>query len=209
MNVTIHVYSSSLNNNTQWHRCNRKICDPGLTSFEPEALGNLVEGIDFHRFYFENCKCVQAKKTKSQEMPVAPCTWSFSVCVSPQCFLRTASPSTPPSWTLTCTWSEKTPPASPTSASLSLWMDRAGRAAPSRRRLACGTAGTPNGRTFISTAPVRRLPLSNEGDALDLYMFTFVFTLELLVWIQICFTDCFGCFGCCQNGFWTDLDTRI
>ncbi|XP_062305856.1 calcium/calmodulin-dependent protein kinase type II delta 1 chain isoform X3 [Osmerus eperlanus] len=31
-----------------------KICDPGLTSFEPEALGNLVEGTDFHRFYFEN-----------------------------------------------------------------------------------------------------------------------------------------------------------
>nr|XP_046185442.1 calcium/calmodulin-dependent protein kinase type II delta chain-like isoform X1 [Oncorhynchus gorbuscha] len=31
-----------------------KICDPGLTSFEPEALGNLVEGTDFHKFYFEN-----------------------------------------------------------------------------------------------------------------------------------------------------------
>ncbi|XP_039904704.1 calcium/calmodulin-dependent protein kinase type II subunit beta isoform X2 [Simochromis diagramma] len=31
-----------------------KICDPGLTSFEPEGLGNLVEGMDFHRFYFEN-----------------------------------------------------------------------------------------------------------------------------------------------------------
>ncbi|XP_067370885.1 calcium/calmodulin-dependent protein kinase type II subunit gamma isoform X16 [Channa argus] len=31
-----------------------RICDPGLTSFEPEALGNLVEGMDFHRFYFEN-----------------------------------------------------------------------------------------------------------------------------------------------------------
>ncbi|KAM4714697.1 calcium/calmodulin-dependent protein kinase type II delta 1 chain isoform 1-T1 [Anableps anableps] len=31
-----------------------KICDPGLTSFEPEALGNLVEGTEFHRFYFEN-----------------------------------------------------------------------------------------------------------------------------------------------------------
>ncbi|XP_072232779.1 calcium/calmodulin-dependent protein kinase type II delta 1 chain isoform X2 [Leuresthes tenuis] len=31
-----------------------KICDPGLTSFEPEALGNLVEGTDFHRFFFEN-----------------------------------------------------------------------------------------------------------------------------------------------------------
>ncbi|MED6273994.1 Calcium/calmodulin-dependent protein kinase type II delta 1 chain [Characodon lateralis] len=31
-----------------------KICDPALTSFEPEALGNLVEGTEFHRFYFEN-----------------------------------------------------------------------------------------------------------------------------------------------------------
>uniref|UniRef100_A0A2K6G6D6 calcium/calmodulin-dependent protein kinase n=1 Tax=Propithecus coquereli TaxID=379532 RepID=A0A2K6G6D6_PROCO len=33
-----------------------KICDPGLTAFEPEALGNLVEGMDFHRFYFELSK---------------------------------------------------------------------------------------------------------------------------------------------------------
>ncbi|XP_032597915.1 calcium/calmodulin-dependent protein kinase type II alpha chain isoform X1 [Drosophila grimshawi] len=40
-----------------------KICDPHLTAFEPEALGNLVEGIDFHKFYFENvlgknCKAI-------------------------------------------------------------------------------------------------------------------------------------------------------
>lgn len=34
----------------------RRICDPGLTSFEPEALGNLVEGMDFHKFYFEHCE---------------------------------------------------------------------------------------------------------------------------------------------------------
>lgn len=32
----------------------RKICDPHLTAFEPESLGNLVEGMDFHKFYFEN-----------------------------------------------------------------------------------------------------------------------------------------------------------
>uniref|UniRef100_A0A8C2FJH4 Calcium/calmodulin-dependent protein kinase II association-domain domain-containing protein n=1 Tax=Cyprinus carpio TaxID=7962 RepID=A0A8C2FJH4_CYPCA len=32
----------------------RKMCDPSVTAFEPEALGNLVEGLDFHRFYFEN-----------------------------------------------------------------------------------------------------------------------------------------------------------
>ncbi|CAL8254443.1 unnamed protein product [Lota lota] len=31
----------------------KRICDPGLTSFEPDALGNLVEGLEFHRFYFE------------------------------------------------------------------------------------------------------------------------------------------------------------
>ncbi|XP_048513354.1 calcium/calmodulin-dependent protein kinase type II delta chain isoform X13 [Athalia rosae] len=31
-----------------------KICDPHLTSFEPEALGNLVEGMEFHKFYFDN-----------------------------------------------------------------------------------------------------------------------------------------------------------
>ncbi|XP_041920844.1 calcium/calmodulin-dependent protein kinase type II subunit gamma isoform X2 [Alosa sapidissima] len=31
-----------------------RICDPSLTSFEPETLGNLVEGMDFHKFYFEN-----------------------------------------------------------------------------------------------------------------------------------------------------------
>ncbi|XP_061880386.1 calcium/calmodulin-dependent protein kinase type II subunit beta-like isoform X5 [Entelurus aequoreus] len=39
-----------------------KICDPGLTCFEPEALGNLVEGMDFHRFYFDN---LLAKNRKS------------------------------------------------------------------------------------------------------------------------------------------------
>ncbi|XP_068114069.1 calcium/calmodulin-dependent protein kinase type II subunit gamma isoform X9 [Hyperolius riggenbachi] len=38
-----------------------KICDPGLTSFEPEALGNLVEGMDFHKFYFDN---LLSKNTK-------------------------------------------------------------------------------------------------------------------------------------------------
>jgi hypothetical protein len=34
----------------------RKICDPHVTSFEPEALGNLVEGLEFHKFFFDNRK---------------------------------------------------------------------------------------------------------------------------------------------------------
>jgi calcium/calmodulin-dependent protein kinase (CaM kinase) II len=29
------------------------LCDPSLTAFEPEAPGQLVEGLAFHRFYFE------------------------------------------------------------------------------------------------------------------------------------------------------------
>ena len=29
------------------------MCDPSLSCFEPEALGNLVEGIVFHEFYFK------------------------------------------------------------------------------------------------------------------------------------------------------------
>jgi len=30
-----------------------KLCDPGITAFEPEAQGQLVAGMDFHRFYFD------------------------------------------------------------------------------------------------------------------------------------------------------------
>jgi calcium/calmodulin-dependent protein kinase (CaM kinase) II len=30
-----------------------ELCDPTLSAFEPEACGHLVEGMDFHRFYFD------------------------------------------------------------------------------------------------------------------------------------------------------------
>jgi calcium/calmodulin-dependent protein kinase (CaM kinase) II len=30
-----------------------ELCDPSLTAFEPEALGHLVEGLEFHHFYFK------------------------------------------------------------------------------------------------------------------------------------------------------------
>ena len=36
------------------------MCDPRLTSFEPEALGNLLDGMDFHKFYFDNGICFSA-----------------------------------------------------------------------------------------------------------------------------------------------------
>jgi calcium/calmodulin-dependent protein kinase (CaM kinase) II len=31
----------------------RELCDPTLTAFEPEARGQLVEGMEFHHFYFQ------------------------------------------------------------------------------------------------------------------------------------------------------------
>ena len=29
------------------------LCDPSLTCFEPEAVGQLVAGMEFHRYYFQ------------------------------------------------------------------------------------------------------------------------------------------------------------
>ena len=31
----------------------QELCDPTLTAFEPESAGQLVEGMAFHRFYFD------------------------------------------------------------------------------------------------------------------------------------------------------------
>src|SRR4029077_10213979 len=31
----------------------QELCDPTLTAFEPEAMGQLVEGLEFHHFYFK------------------------------------------------------------------------------------------------------------------------------------------------------------
>ncbi|MFO0966602.1 MAG: DUF4440 domain-containing protein [Gemmataceae bacterium] len=35
-----------------WQRY-QELCDPTLSAFEPEARGQLVEGLDFHHFYFK------------------------------------------------------------------------------------------------------------------------------------------------------------
>jgi ketosteroid isomerase-like protein len=31
----------------------QELCDPALTAIEPESAGHLVEGLEFHRFYFD------------------------------------------------------------------------------------------------------------------------------------------------------------
>ena len=45
----------------------RQLCDPSLTAFEPEALGNLVEGLDFHETYFDTP--VTSKRKSSVRAP--------------------------------------------------------------------------------------------------------------------------------------------
>jgi ketosteroid isomerase-like protein len=37
--------------NSDWESY-QQLCDTGLTCFEPEAQGQLAEGLEFHRFYF-------------------------------------------------------------------------------------------------------------------------------------------------------------
>lgn len=106
--------------------CDRRICDPGLTSFEPESLGNLVEGMDFHKFYFENCKLLlrfcliqvptlQAGLFRLNLRSAAQYSWfDWQICALfylLQCWVKTTSPCTPPSSTLTCIWSATTRPA--------------------------------------------------------------------------------------------------
>ena len=39
------------------------LCDPSLSAYEPEALGNLVEGLDFHAFYMKRGQGPGAKQS--------------------------------------------------------------------------------------------------------------------------------------------------
>ena len=37
------------------------MCDPSLTCFEPEACGEHIAGLDFHKFYFDNRSAVRVR----------------------------------------------------------------------------------------------------------------------------------------------------
>ncbi|NXU68695.1 KCC2A kinase, partial [Horornis vulcanius] len=59
-----------------------KMCDPGMTAFEPEALGNLVEGLDFHRFYFENRKQLTCFLRDPSHVPCVLASINESACIA-------------------------------------------------------------------------------------------------------------------------------
>jgi len=48
------------------------LCDTSLTAFEPEAEGNLVEGLDFHKFYFNAASKSSSAASDVQNTIVAP-----------------------------------------------------------------------------------------------------------------------------------------
>ena len=48
------------------------LCDTSLTAFEPEAEGNLVEGLDFHKFYFTAASKTPSAASDVQNTIVAP-----------------------------------------------------------------------------------------------------------------------------------------
>jgi calcium/calmodulin-dependent protein kinase (CaM kinase) II len=45
-----------------------RLCHPSLTAFEPESCGHLVEGLEFHKFYFDK----QPPSGGSQSILVSP-----------------------------------------------------------------------------------------------------------------------------------------
>ncbi|CAF0768012.1 unnamed protein product [Didymodactylos carnosus] len=57
--VTEQLLQAIANNDYELYK---SLCDPKITCFEPETIGNLVEGLDFHKFYFETVLSAKASK---------------------------------------------------------------------------------------------------------------------------------------------------
>ncbi|CDW55756.1 calcium:calmodulin dependent protein kinase type [Trichuris trichiura] len=49
-----------------------KMCDSSMTCFEPEGLGNIIEGMDFHKFYFDHRETFLPAKMVSKTTLLSP-----------------------------------------------------------------------------------------------------------------------------------------
>jgi calcium/calmodulin-dependent protein kinase (CaM kinase) II len=72
----------------------QELCDPRLTAFEPEAVGHLVEGLEFHRFYF-NLGGVKAGHNTTMCSPHVRLLGDVAVIAYVRLNQRTASDGTP------------------------------------------------------------------------------------------------------------------
>ncbi|XP_002170610.2 calcium/calmodulin-dependent protein kinase type II subunit alpha isoform X1 [Hydra vulgaris] len=59
-----------------------KLCDDKMTCFEPLCKGNLVEGLDFHKFYFENLKNAASSVNTTILAPHVILLSDESACIS-------------------------------------------------------------------------------------------------------------------------------
>lgn len=62
----------------------RELCDESLTAFEPEARGQLVAGLDFHKFYFD----LGASKLPHHTTMASPHVWLLGPDVAVLAYTR-------------------------------------------------------------------------------------------------------------------------
>ncbi|CAF1332699.1 unnamed protein product, partial [Didymodactylos carnosus] len=80
--VTEQLLQAIANNDYELYK---SLCDPKITCFEPETIGNLVEGLDFHKFYFETVLSTKASKPTINCTMLTPVVHSLgddSACIA-------------------------------------------------------------------------------------------------------------------------------
>jgi calcium/calmodulin-dependent protein kinase (CaM kinase) II len=61
-----------------------KLCDPDITAFEPEARGQLVAGLDFHKFYFN----LERSNSPRNITLCSPKVWHLGANAAAICYVR-------------------------------------------------------------------------------------------------------------------------